>query len=129
MKCEYGLRWWMIFLLLWNIQSGFSQVADVECYLQDIKMEFKKQWPDNKRVCIICHGHSVPSGYFKTPEVNLLSAYSQLIYQGIACHYPYAVINVITTVIGGENSHGGMKKFETEVLNHRPDVFGEKEII
>lgn len=35
--------------------------------------------------------------------------------------YPNAVINSITTSIGGENSEQGAKRFK-EVLNHRPDV-------
>lgn len=119
-KCKLNL--WTIFLLLWSIQLATAQIADTGDYLQDIKIELKKQWPDNKRIHIVFHGHSVPSGYFKTPKVNLLAAYPQLVYREIAHHYPYAVINVITTAIGGENSLGGMERFEKEVLNHRPDV-------
>jgi lysophospholipase L1-like esterase len=36
--------------------------------------------------------------------------------------YPYAVINVIITAIGGENSVQGQKRFEKDVLTHQPDV-------
>lgn len=119
---KYILKLLIIFLLQINNQTVSGQMAKAENYLQDIKMELKKQWPSNKRIHIVFHGHSVPSGYFKTPKVNLLAAYPQLVYREIAHHYPYAVINVITTAIGGENSLGGMERFEKEVLNHRPDV-------
>lgn len=119
-KCKLNL--WTIFLLLWSIQLATAQIANTGDYLQDIKIELKKQWPDNKRIHLIFHGHSVPAGYFKTPQVNLLAAYPHLVYQEIAEHYPYAVINVITTAIGGENSISGAGRFEKEVLNHCPDV-------
>ena len=116
------LKLLIIFLLLINNSTVNGQMVKAENYLQDVKIELKKQWPDNKRIHIVFHGHSVPSGYFKTPQVNLLAAYPHLVYQGIAEHYPYAVINVITTAIGGENSISGAGRFEKEVLNHCPDV-------
>jgi lysophospholipase L1-like esterase len=36
--------------------------------------------------------------------------------------FPFAVINVIVTAIGGENSESGAKRFEDDVLCHRPDI-------
>ena len=36
--------------------------------------------------------------------------------------YPYAVINVIVTAIGGETSKRGAERFEKDVLVHKPDV-------
>jgi lysophospholipase L1-like esterase len=36
--------------------------------------------------------------------------------------YPYAVINIINTSIGGENSISGEKRFDSDVLVHKPDV-------
>jgi hypothetical protein len=36
--------------------------------------------------------------------------------------YPFAVINIINTSIGGENSLSGEKRFDSTVLNHHPDV-------
>ena len=119
---KYILKLLIIFLLQINNQTVSGQMARAENYLQDIKMELKKQWPSNKRIHIVFHGHSVPAGYFKTPQVNLLAAYPHLVYQKIAEHYPYAVINAITTAIGGENSISGAGRFEKEVLNHCPDV-------
>jgi predicted GH43/DUF377 family glycosyl hydrolase/lysophospholipase L1-like esterase len=40
----------------------------------------------------------------------------------LAEKYPNAVINVIVTAIGGEDSAQGAARFETEVLPHKPDV-------
>lgn len=37
-------------------------------YLSPIIDELAKRWPDNRTVNIVCHGHSVPSGYFATPS-------------------------------------------------------------
>ena len=42
--------------------------------------------------------------------------------QKIKSIYPYAVINVINTCIGGENSVQGAKRFDDEVLSHQPNV-------
>lgn len=36
--------------------------------------------------------------------------------------YPYAVVNIIVTGIGGEHSEKGAMRFDDEVLNHKPDV-------
>ena len=36
--------------------------------------------------------------------------------------YPTSIINVIVTAIGGENSVQGAKRFEADVLTHKPDV-------
>jgi lysophospholipase L1-like esterase len=36
--------------------------------------------------------------------------------------YPLAVINVITTAIGGENSISGAARFERDVLSLKPDI-------
>lgn len=57
-----------------------------------------------------------------TPVVNTLGAYPHLTLHAIKEHYPYAVVNVITTSIGGEQSEQGEKRFKKEVLTHRPDL-------
>ncbi len=106
---------------------GFAQVVATENkkdqdYLSEIKDELKKKWPNNKTINIVFHGHSVPSGYFKTPVVNTLSAYPYQVLREIKEAYPYAVVNAIVTAVGGENSVKGGKRFENEVLNHKPDV-------
>ena len=71
---------------------------------------------------MVFHGHSVPAGYFKTPQVNTLSAYPALALKKIKALYPYAVVNVIVTAIGGENSVLGASRFDDDVLVHQPDL-------
>lgn len=101
---------------------GFSQVANKETYLKNIKQEFVKKWPKNRMINIVFHGHSVPTGYFSGQIVNSLQAYPHLVLHGLKTQYPYAVINVLTTSIGGEQAEQGEKRFKDEVLTHRPDL-------
>lgn len=113
----------LIFSLLLNsmLENCFAQ-ADTATYLQDIKTALTKQWPKNRAINLVFHGHSVPSGYFKTPDVRTLDAYPNQLLKELKALYPYAVINVIVTAIGGENSVNGEKRFKSEVLIHKPDV-------
>lgn len=91
-------------------------------YLSKLKIELQKEWPNNRTINIGFHGHSVPAGYFKTPQVNTLSAYPYLFLKKLKTVYPYAVVNIIVTAIGGENSVNGAQRFENDVLIHKPDV-------
>jgi len=100
----------------------FAQVADNKSYLLDIQAIMKTEWPKNRTINLVFHGHSVPAGYFKTPTVNTLGAYPFQVLQELKKTYPLAVINLINTAIGGENSIRGAKRFDEEVLVHRPDV-------
>lgn len=84
--------------------------------------EFSKDWPKNRIINLVFHGHSVPSGYHKTPEVKPFESYPHLLYQDLKKQYPSAVINVILTSIGGEASPAGAARFERDVLCHKPDV-------
>ncbi|MBT1699223.1 SGNH/GDSL hydrolase family protein [Fulvivirgaceae bacterium PWU4] len=117
------MKQYIIFLLLLSSVAprAFAQ-ADHETYLQDIKATLKKQWPANRTINLVFHGHSVPSGYFRTPDVRTLDAYPQQVLAALKEIYPTAVINVIVTAIGGENSVQGEKRFNDEVLVHRPDI-------
>lgn len=81
----------------------------------------ESKWPDNRAVNVVYHGHSVPAGYFDTPNVRTFDAYPHLFHVELKSRFPYAVINTIVTAIGGETSPGGMKRTE-EVLAHRPDL-------
>ena len=110
-----------IALLLWTTFFP-APVADPGTYLDEVKTELKKEWPNNRTINLVFHGHSVPAGYFKTPVVNTLEAYPYQLLRQIKARYPHAVVNVINTSIGGENSQSGEKRFLTEVLPHRPDV-------
>jgi len=97
-------------------------MAEQSSYLGSITKILKTHWPENRTVNIVCHGHSVPAGYFATPMVDSLNAYPHLLHVGLKHRFPYAVVNVIVTAIGGENSEQGAARFEREVLGHRPDV-------
>lgn len=97
-------------------------VAERSAYLADIRKALQAHWPQNRTVNIVCHGHSVPAGYFATPVVDTLNAYPHLLHAGLKHRFPFAVVNVIVTAIGGENSESGAVRFEREVLCHRPDV-------
>lgn len=91
-------------------------------YLQPVLDKLALQWPDNETVNLVCHGHSVPSGYFTTPFVNTFDAYPHLLHRMIKERFPFAVVNVIVTAIGGEHAASGAGRFEKDVLCHNPDV-------
>lgn len=97
-------------------------VADCVTYLADVRALLDVQWPKNRTVTIVCHGHSVPAGYFKTPRVHEMEAYPHLLQTALCEAYPYAEINVIVTAIGGENSESGAARFDRDVLSLHPDV-------
>ncbi len=97
-------------------------VADQSTYLRDIIRILQTHWPENRCVNIVAHGHSVPSGYFATPAVHTFEAYPHLLHLALKQRFPYAVINMICTAIGGEHAQSGAARFKQEVLCHRPDV-------
>lgn len=97
-------------------------VADRATYLAPLSTAMTVLWPKNHTIFIVCHGHSVPSGYFTTPVVDTFHAYPHLLHRGLKERFPDAVINVIVTGIGGEASEAGAHRFATDVLNHKPDL-------
>lgn len=105
-----------------SAHSQTAPAATPATYLQDVSTLLRRQWPSNRTVNIVCHGHSVPAGYFKTPVVDTFNAYPYLLHRGLKERFPYAVLNVIVTAIGGENAEAGAKRFERDVLALRPDV-------
>ncbi len=113
-------------MMLWAFPESAAPVAPPAAmpdeYLRGIVTELSRQWPQNRTVHIVCHGHSVPAGYFKTPVVDTFNAYPHLLHVGLKERFPYAVVNVIVAAIGGENSEAGAKRFERDVLALRPDV-------
>lgn len=110
--------------LLLGILFSLGAVAQVKqpSELSEIRQQLKKKWPENKTINLVFHGHSVPSGYSNTPNVNTLQAYPQQTLQAIKEIYSYAVVNSIVTAIGGENSEQGAKRFRKDVLAHNPDI-------
>lgn len=103
----------LIALVLVSYQKNdISHLADPSNYLTAIKTELKKEWPKNRTINLVFHGHSVPAGYFKTPLVNTFDAYPLQVLKMVKEKYPFAVINIINTSIGGENSLSGEKRFD-----------------
>jgi acyl-CoA thioesterase-1 len=112
-----------VFIVLQCVATKIvAQVADPSSYLSTIKTELNKQWPANRNINLVFHGHSVPSGYAKTPLVNTFDSYPYQLLALLKKEYPYAVINVIVTAKGGENSIQGAERFERDALIHQPDV-------
>jgi len=96
--------------------------AESSTYLAEVVRELQRTWPENRSVRIVCHGHSVPAGYFATPCVRSLEAYPHRLYVSLKERFPCAVLNVIVTACGGEHSVAGARRFERDVLALRPDV-------
>jgi len=111
---------WMRLILIWG--SVWTAWAAPNPALGDIVQDLQVKWPKNHTINFVCHGHSVPSGYFKTPEVHGDQAYPALWQTGLRQAYPHAVLNVIVTAIGGENSVAGAARFSRDVLSLRPAV-------
>lgn len=109
-------------MMLLPLIAVVTQVANIEEFRRPLVQLFEAEWPRNRTVTIVCHGHSVPAGYFKTPIVQTFDAYPHLLHKAIKEAYPKAVVNVVVTAIGGENSEEGAKRFSRDVLNLRPDV-------
>lgn len=95
-------------------------IADRDSYLSALWADLKKTWPDNETINIACHGHSVPAGYCKTPRVDALSAYPHRLRLALLERYPFAVVNVVVTAIGGEHAEQGAARFQRDVMALRP---------
>jgi acyl-CoA thioesterase I len=97
-------------------------MSESRVYLAEIVGLLQQKWPGNRTINIVCHGHSVPAGYFATPVVDTFHSYPHLMHRGLNARFPSAVINVIVTAIGGESSPKGAERFDRDVLPLRPDV-------
>ncbi len=97
-------------------------LPDQREYLSGLCDVLARKWPENRIVQIVCHGHSVPAGYACTPWVDTFGAYPHLLHRTLKQRFPFAVLNVIVTAVGGEDSIRGASRFEREVLNHAPDL-------
>jgi len=101
---------------------GQSEISVDTAYLSSIKTELLKERPKNRNINLVFHGHSGPAGFGNNHEVHTLEAYPNLVLKKLKAVYPLAVINIIVTAIGGENSVSGAERFESDVLTHKPDV-------
>jgi lysophospholipase L1-like esterase len=91
-------------------------------YLADVINELKKKWPKNRIVNLVFHGHSVVAGYASTPNIITFQSYPMLVLKKVTEKYSTVPVNCIRTAIGGENAEQGEKRFDSTVLNHKPDV-------
>ncbi|HEC41247.1 MAG TPA: SGNH/GDSL hydrolase family protein [Bacteroides sp.] len=121
MKCIQCHLCFIFLILLTSGMDAQNQFPE-QMYLDNIKTELQLEWPENRTINIVFHGHSVPAGYFSTPEVNTLESYPHLTLRKIKESYPNAVVNVILTAIGGEHSEQGAARFKADVMNHKPDL-------
>ncbi len=108
-------------LLLGAALSAGAQ-ADPTRYLSGLREELGLAWPKNRTINLVFHGHSVPTGYARTPTVRRTQAYPFLLLDSLEQRYPHAVVNIITTSIGGENSEQGARRFARDVLPLHPDL-------
>ncbi len=97
-------------------------IADKRTYLKALKDELRKQWPDYRPHYIVCHGHSVVTGAFAKSQIRPFDAYPHLFHRALNEKFPTALLSVIVTAIGGENSEQGAVRFERDVLCHRPEL-------
>ncbi|MEN0020600.1 MAG: SGNH/GDSL hydrolase family protein [Planctomycetota bacterium] len=96
--------------------------AEPSSYLADLREPLTAHWPDNRTVYVVCHGHSVPAGYFRTPDVRPFDSYPHLTHRAVQQRYPTAMVEFVRTAIGGENSEQGAARFADDVLAKKPDV-------
>ncbi|WP_414539988.1 SGNH/GDSL hydrolase family protein [Stenotrophomonas forensis] len=100
---------------------GAGAGAPGEC-MAEVVRDLKMAWPKNQTINIVAFGHSVPAGYAITPEVRKKDAYPRLLEDSLVDRYPHAVLNVITSGVGGENSTQGLSRIQSDVLDHHPRV-------
>lgn len=104
------------------MDSHLMPIADTDTYAKHLSLLLSQSWPENRTINLVFHGHSVPCGYFGFHIVNTFDAYPHLVHVKLKERFPLAVINVIRTGIGGENSERGSLRFENDVLCHKPDL-------
>lgn len=112
----------LLFSIVLTSTAQKLEIADTITYLSAIKRELNSIWPENRTINLVFHGHSVPAGYWHNHEVHILESYPYILLKKLKEQYPYAVINVIATAIGGETSWQGQKRFKKDVLTHNPDI-------
>jgi len=99
-----------------------EEIADQKTYLAELAQDLQVKWPKNRVINIVCHGHSVPAGYFETPVVDSFNAYPHLLHHELKARAPFAVMNVVVTAVGGESSDRGAERFDRDVLSLNPEV-------
>ncbi len=111
-----------LLLLIGFSYAKAQQIAMPATYLDSVKKDLKVTWPKNHTINLVFHGHSVPTGYTTGGVTDRLNSYPFLTLKLVNDHYPYSVVNTITTSIGGEQAEQGAKRFKAEVLTYKPNV-------
>ena len=68
------MRPWLPLLLLAVLPLAAAEPAPASA-LAPVVQALELKWPRNRTVHLVCHGHSVPAGYFVTPAVHANEAY------------------------------------------------------
>ena len=84
--------------------------ADPAFYLRPVINLLKTHWPENRVVNIVCHGHSVPAGYFATPRVDSLNAFPHLLRVALAERFRLKVIEDAAQAHGALYSMDGQER-------------------
>ena len=105
---------------LTSVGAACTAATQPAGYFDDLIATMRLEWPKNEAITIAAHGHSVPAGYFKTPVVQSFDAYPHLFHVGLKQRFQNALINVVVTAKGGEDSEPGAERFERDVLSLRP---------
>ena len=101
------------------LSNGVTLTA--ACSIEKLNRDAQIPWPRNRTINLVFHGHSVPAGFFKTPQVRTVDAYPSKTLALLSEKYPLAQFNAIVTARGGENSVQGASRFG-DALQHQPDV-------
>ena len=99
-----------------------AQENNSSTYLDTLKQQLRVKWPNNRTINFVFHGHSVQTGYTTRGVLDRLNAYPYRTLKKVNDFYPYSVVNIITTSIGGEQSEQGAERFKDEVLIYKLDV-------
>jgi acyl-CoA thioesterase I len=91
-------------------------------YFDSLVAAMRVEWPNNRTLNLVAHGHSVPAGYFKTPDIRTFDSYPHLFHLGLKQRFPHALLNMVVTARGGEHSESGAERFERDVLAVRPEL-------
>lgn len=119
---DQGLKIWSMQQRSESGEGASPAPARAGSYLNPLREELPKQWPNNRRVTVVFHGHSVPTGYFRGGSVRPFDSYPHLTHVAVKQKYPTSVVSAIVTGIGGENAEQGAVRFAEDVLAKRPDV-------
>ena len=70
------LVWFLAMVGLLVLPAGArSAVATPTTLLAPVVRELEREWPRNRTINIVCHGHSVPAGYLDRKSTRLNSSH------------------------------------------------------